>query len=93
MLLAEVTFIFSVNHANGPRKMICLADEAIIYVFMVLSSYSSKDKVISNHSFSPTPSNVLFIIFYYLTLKDSSPITPSLQPFPTYLFPLYTITH
>ena len=49
MLLAEVIFIFSVNHANGPRKMICLADEAIIYVFMVLSSYSSKDKGHSAH--------------------------------------------
>ena len=39
------------------------------------------------------PPNVLFTIFYYLPKKYSSPITPSLQPFPPYLFPLYTITH
>ena len=36
--------------------------------------------------------NVLFTIFYYLPLKDSSPYNSS-PTIPPYIFPLYTITH
>src|SRR6185312_11048675 len=45
--------------------------------------------------FPPSNSPQTYYLLYFTTSlqKIPPPITPSLQPFPSYLFPLYTITH